>query len=164
MFDKDLGFRARNLFDTRIAAELAGSARSGLQAVVKEYADESISNPLNLQRSDWTERPLNLEALVYAINDVLHLLQVREALIARLENLSCLSWAVEEFERMQNVRFSPPDPELAFLSVKGSRDLGRRGLQSYGLYADPANAKQTSRPSAVQSHARFRFIHSGIRS
>ena len=127
-FDRDWGFRVNNLFDTRIADAFIGSERLGLQSVVEEYTGVALAKHRKLQRSDWTMRPLSFEALQYAANDVLHLLKVRNALSARLKKLSRLSWAQEEFKRMQNVRYIHPNRKLAFLMIKGSRDLDRRGL------------------------------------
>ena len=126
--DRDWGFRVNNLFDTSIAAAFAGSEQLGLQSVVEEHAGVELVKDRKLQRSDWTMRPLSPEALKYAADDVLHLLKVRESLSARLETLSRLAWAEEEFARMENVRHTPPERELAFLSIKGSRDLDGRGL------------------------------------
>ena len=126
--DRDWGFRVNNLFDTSIAAAFAGSEQLGLQSVVEEHAGVELVKDRKLQRSDWTMRPLSPEALTYAADDVLHLLQVRESLSARLETLSRLAWAKEEFARMENVRHTPPERELAFLSIKGSRDLDGRSL------------------------------------
>ena len=127
-FDRDWKFRVNNLFDTSIAAALDGTERLGLQSVVRKYAGEELEKNRKLQRSDWTMRPLSSEALKYAANDVLHLLKVREALSARLKELSRFAWVKEEFARLENVRHTPPDRELAFLSVKGSRDLDGKGL------------------------------------
>ena len=126
--DRDWGFRVNNLFDTGIAAAFVGSEQLGLQAVVEEHAGVALVKDRKLQRSDWTMRPLSPEALTYAGDDVLHLLQVRESLSARLETLSRLAWAKEEFARLENVKYTPPERELAFLSIKGSRDLDGRGL------------------------------------
>ena len=126
--DRDWGFRVNNLFDTGIAAAFVDSKQLGLQSVVEEHAGVELAKHRKLQRSDWTLRPLSPEALKYAADDVLHLLQVREALSARLKELSRLAWAEEEFARLENVRHTPPDRELAFLSIKGSRDLDGRGL------------------------------------
>ncbi len=126
--DRDWGFRVNNLFDTGIAAAFVGSEHLGLQSVVEEQAGVKLAKHKKLQRSDWTMRPLSPEALRYAADDVLHLLQVREALSERLKKLSRFAWAKEEFARLENVRHTPPDRELAFLSIKGSRDLDGRGL------------------------------------
>ena len=72
--DRDYGFHARNLFDTSTAATLVDAGpRAGLQTLVKIHAGVELAKPLNIQRSDWSIRPLNLEALKYAANDVLYL-------------------------------------------------------------------------------------------
>ena len=126
--DRDWGFRVDNLFDTGIAAAFVGSERLGLQSVVKEHAGVELAKQRKLQRSNWAIRPLRAEALKYAADDVLHLLKVREALSARLAELSRLAWVKEECARLENVRYSPIDRESAFLSIKGSRDLDERGL------------------------------------
>ena len=126
--DRDWGFRVNNLFDSGIAAAFVGSARLGLQSVVLEQLGIELPKPLELQRSDWTLRPLSPEALDYAANDVLHLSRVRETLASQLKELSRLEWAKEEFTRLENVRHAPADRESAFLAVKGSQGLDGRGL------------------------------------
>ena len=126
--DRDWGFRVNILFDSGIAAAFVGSARLGLQSVVLEQLGIELPKPLELQRSDWTLRPLSPEALDYAANDVLHLSRVRETLASQLKELSRLEWAKEEFTRLENVRHAPADRESAFLSVKGSQGLDGRGL------------------------------------
>ncbi len=127
-FDRDWGFRVNNVFDTSIAASLVGSQQLSLQAVVEEYVGVKLEKRRNLQRSDWTKRPLSPESMTYAASDVLHLPKAREELLARLTELSRLSWAKEEFEHLESVRYTPPDRELAFFSIKGSRNLDGRGL------------------------------------
>ncbi len=125
--DRDWGFRVENLFDTSIAAKLVGSAQLGLQPLVEQYAGVKLVKSRKLQRSDWTKRPLSPAAKTYAINDVLYLRQVRDALSVRLEELSRWEWAREEFERLAVVRHTPVNREATFLSVKGSHDLDGRG-------------------------------------
>ena len=88
--DRDWGFRVVGLFDTGIAAAFVGSSQLGLQSVVEQQIGLVLAKPRKLQRSDWTRRPLEPEALRYAADDVLHLQQVREALSARLQELSRL--------------------------------------------------------------------------
>ena len=126
--DRDWGFRVNNLFDTGIAAAFVGSTHLGLQSVLQEHTGLELAKPRELQRSDWTIRPLSPEALKYAADDVLHLPRVRDVLTARLEQLSRFEWAKEEFTRLESVRHTPSDRELAFLAMKGSRDLDGRGL------------------------------------
>ena len=125
---RDWGFRVDNLFDTSIAAAFVGSTQLGMQAVLKEHAGVELAKSRNLQRSDWTLRPLRPEALIYAADDVLHLSRVREVLNEKLRELSRLEWVMEECVRLQDARYAPPDREMAFFSIKGSRELSERGL------------------------------------
>ena len=66
--------------------------------------------------------------LRYAAQDVIHLGKLKAVLDARLARLGRTEWVREETERLAGVRYTPPDDEWGFLSVKGSRDLDGRGL------------------------------------
>ena len=128
-FDREWGFHPRNLFDIRMASALVNpQGPAGLPALAKEHAGVELAKELKIQRSDWSIRPLNSEELKYAATDVFYLLQIREALWVQLKALTRLSWAKEEFERLENIRYTHPDPKLSFLSIKGSRELDGRGL------------------------------------
>ena len=127
-FDRDWGFTVNNLFDTGVASALVGSTSVGLQSVLEEYINVVLTKERRLQRSDWTKRPLAPESIEYAANDVLHLPKLRDVLTMRLEKLSRLEWATEEFAFVENVRHTESDPTFDFLAVKGSRELDGRGL------------------------------------
>ena len=128
-FDREWGFRVGNVYDTSIAGRFTGMRRSGLDTVLLEGLGVTIKKSKNLQRADWTVRPLSAEAMAYAVDDVTHLVELREALGEKLESLGRASWVAEECERLEEVRYAPPDPpEVAFLFMKGSRDLDRRRL------------------------------------
>ena len=126
--DREWGFRCHNLFDTGIAAAFAGSERLGLAAVLKDHLDIDVGKSKKLQRSDWTRRPLSPELLRYAADDVRHLHRLRDLLHEKLDTLGRIEWVREECLRQAAVHHRAPDPETAFLSVKGSRELGGRGL------------------------------------
>jgi ribonuclease D len=126
--DRDWGFHVGNLFDTSIAAAFVGSERLGLASTLQDFMGVTIPKEKNIQRSDWSVRPLSDEALAYAAGDVRHLFGLRERLVARLRALDRIHWVREECDRLAEIRYNPPDPELAVFSVKGSRDLDGRGL------------------------------------
>lgn len=129
VIDREWGFRLKNVFDTSIAGRFCGFERSGLDTVLREGIGVIIQKNKSLQRADWSIRPLSARALAYAVDDVAHLVELREALMERLEGLGRAAWVDEECERIESVRFSPPDPpDVAFLSMKGSRDLDEQGL------------------------------------
>ena len=126
--DRDWGFRIRPLYDTSVAAQLAGIERFGLSALMEELLGVVIPKRVALQRSDWSRRPLSEPAMAYAAEDVARLIDVRDALDERLRALGRTAWAAEEFERLAEVRYDPRDPRTAFLSVKGASRLDGRGL------------------------------------
>ena len=126
--DRHYGFRIRNLYDTNIAARFAGITQVGLVALVKDLLGVSINKSKRLQRVDWGRRPLSAEALDYATTDVRHLLALRETLDQRLQALGRTAWVAEECARLEEVRYTAPDLETAYLSVKGAKNLDGCGL------------------------------------
>ncbi len=129
VLDKEWSFRVANVFDTSIAAQFCGMRRVGLDSVLLDALGVAIVKSKSLQRADWTVRPLPDEALQYAVDDVLHLQDLRAELGRRLEDLGRLEWVEEEFRRLESVRYRVPDPpDIAFLNAKGSRALGPQEL------------------------------------
>jgi ribonuclease D len=126
--DRHCGFRIRNLYDTNIAARFAGLPRVGLAALIEDLLGITITKNTRLQRSDWGLRPLSTEALDYAAADVSHLFALRENLSQRLRALGRTAWVAEECARLEEVRYAAPNPETAYLLVKGGHDLDERGL------------------------------------
>lgn len=127
ILDRDYGFHARNLFDTRIAAQLLGEPAIGLAALLEKHLGVTLDK--KYQRADWSRRPLPAEMLEYAATDTCYLLALREQLRADLEKLGRLSWAREEFRRLEGVRWTPVETNgSAYLRIKGARALNRRGL------------------------------------
>jgi len=127
IIDRDYGFHARHLFDTRIAAHLLGEPAVGLAALLEKHVGVTLDK--KYQRADWSRRPLPPEMLEYAATDTRYLLALREKLRALLEARGRLSWAEEEFQRLERVRWTPAEGNGdAYLRMKGARKLGRRGL------------------------------------
>jgi len=127
ILDRDYGFHARHLFDTRIAAHLLGEPAVGLAALLEKHVGVSVDK--KYQRADWSRRPLPPEMLDYAATDTCYLLALREKLRSALQSMGRLSWAEEEFERLEGVRWTPAETNGgAYLRVKGARALSRRGL------------------------------------
>jgi len=127
ILDRDYAFRARHLFDTRIAAQLAGEPAVGLAALLEKYTGVKLAK--EHQKADWSRRPLPPAMLAYAAADTEHLPVLREALRQRLTALGRLAWAEEEFEHLEDLRWTgAPDGADAFLRVKGAKALPPRPL------------------------------------
>ena len=123
---QDYGWKVRNIFDTRVAAQLLGIRAFGLAALLEKYFGLKLDK--KHQRADWSMRPLTPEMLEYAAQDTLHLLGLRDRLADQLVRVGRWEWAREEFVRLEEIRWEDEDESTAFLRIKGARDLNRREL------------------------------------
>jgi ribonuclease D len=126
LLHQDYGWRVRNIFDTRIAAQLLGIKTFGLAALLESNFGVKLDK--KHQRADWSMRPLTRDMLDYAAQDTRHLLALRDRMYEALDRKDRWSWAREEFARLEGTRWEPEDPALGFMRLKGARDLNRREL------------------------------------
>jgi ribonuclease D len=104
----ELGLVPARLFDTELAARLAGLPRVGLGAVVESLLGLSLQK--GHSAADWSTRPLPEDWLVYAALDVEVLVELRDALAAILEEQGKTEWARQEFEAI--LAAGPPAPKV----------------------------------------------------
>ncbi|MEP7325398.1 MAG: ribonuclease D [Gemmatimonadota bacterium] len=121
MLDRDYGFRARNIFDTRIAAQLINEPGIGLAALLEKYVGITLDK--RFQRADWSRRPLLPGMLEYAAMDTRHLPQLRDIMLEKLTQMNRLAWAREEFAKLEEVRWTPSVTEEGFWKIKGAKQL-----------------------------------------
>ncbi len=126
ILNRDFGFELHNLTDTMICAQLLGYEAIGLAALLQRHFGLAVDK--SHQRADWAQRPLGPELLAYAANDTHHLIELAAILRRELEALGRWEWALEEFERLESIRFAPSSDEEAWRKVKGSAKLERRPL------------------------------------
>lgn len=118
---------ARPVFDTQIAAALAGEpAQIGYAELARRTLGVTLAK--SHTRTDWSRRPLSGAQLEYALDDVRHLLPMREVLLERLGRLGRLQWLEEELEPLAGSRDLRVAPEEAWLRVKGLAALGPERL------------------------------------
>ncbi len=121
VLDRDYGFAARRVFDTRIAAQLTGEPAIGLAALLDKHLGVKLSK--THQKADWSQRPRPAGMLANAADDTRHLLELRDKLAAQLAGLGRTAWADEEFERLEHLRWTAGDGEEPFLRIKGAKQL-----------------------------------------
>jgi ribonuclease D len=127
LLDREFGFRATQLFDTRVAAQLLNEPGVGLAALIEKYLGVKLDK--RFQRADWSARPLSAGMLEYAAADTRNLLELRDILRNRLIELGRLAWAEEEFLLLEGVRWAGADEsEPAYLRMKGAKALRGRAL------------------------------------
>jgi len=128
MLRVSLGFIPRaDVFDTMIAAQLAGIEQIGLAALIERFFGMIVGK--EGQKSDWSRRPLTEKQLRYAVNDTRFLEQLADCLGGLLSERGRLEWHRESCRAMKEAtcRISSRDPEEAW-RIKGSGRLTRRQL------------------------------------
>ncbi|HWE41154.1 MAG TPA: ribonuclease D, partial [Gemmatimonadaceae bacterium] len=126
LLGQDYGWKTRNIFDTRVAAQLLGFKAFGLAALLDKYFGVTLDK--KHQRADWSMRPLTADMLAYASQDTMYLHDLRDQLHHELEKKGRVGWAKEEFARLEKTRWEPEDPASGYMRIKGARDLDRREL------------------------------------
>jgi len=123
---REAGLEPPRIFDTELAARLLGHERVGLGAVVEQTLGITLAKAHSA--ADWSTRPLPQGWLEYAALDVLHLIDVRDALAAELDEQEKTGFAQEEFEAVRT-RAPKPAREEPWRRLSGLHTVrGRRAL------------------------------------
>jgi ribonuclease D len=123
------------LFDTQLAAAFCGYGdQVSYAALVEEIAGIKLAK--SHTRADWQARPLSVEVLEYAMDDVRYLEVIQHQLTQELETAGRYEWFSEECARQLEPEFWRVDPEQAWKRLKGGGNL-------------PPQAQETARQLAV---------------
>ncbi|WP_018805897.1 ribonuclease D [Salinispora arenicola] len=148
----ELGLRPRRLFDTELAARLAGFERVGLAALTEHLLGFSLEK--HHSAADWSSRPLPESWLTYAALDVELLVELRDALEAELTRQGKAEWAAEEFAalvrngaRPPRVRAEPWRRTSGIHRVRGARAQAR--VRSLWYARDQIAARRDAAPGRV---------------
>ncbi|WP_117666697.1 ribonuclease D [Micromonospora sp. MW-13] len=148
----EVGLRPRRLFDTELAARLAGFERVGLAALTEQLLGFSLEK--HHSAADWSSRPLPESWLTYAALDVELLTDLRDALDAELTRQGKSAWAAEEFAalvrngaRPPRVRAEPWRRTSGIHRVRGARAQAR--VRSLWYARDQIAARRDAAPGRV---------------
>ncbi|XTZ16389.1 ribonuclease D [Micromonospora echinospora] len=148
----ELGLRPRRLFDTELAARLAGFERVGLAALTEHLLGYTLEK--HHSAADWSSRPLPESWLTYAALDVELLVDLRDALAAELERQGKQEWAAEEFAalvaagaRPPRVRAEPWRRTSGIHRLRGARAQAR--VRSMWYARDQIAARRDAAPGRV---------------
>lgn len=115
------------VFDTQIAAPLLGLGEQiGYAGLVAELLGVNLSKAHS--RTDWSRRPLSVEQIRYAADDVIYLDQLYQAMLPRLEKLDRLAWLQEDFAELASSALYENPPELAWQRIGGLSQLKSKQL------------------------------------
>jgi ribonuclease D len=152
----EIGLRPTRLFDTELAARLAGFERVGLAALTESLLGYSLEK--HHSAADWSTRPLPDSWLTYAALDVELLVDLRNLLAAELASQGKSEWAAEEFAALVAHGGAPPrlrpDPwrrTSGIHRVRGARALAR--VRALWYARDAVAARRDSAPGRVLADA-----------
>ncbi|MEY2535750.1 MAG: ribonuclease [bacterium] len=140
------GTPVRNIFDTQVAAGFAGRrAQLGYEALLSELTGVRLRKSASFTR--WDARPLSDEQVDYAREDVLHLLELADALQDQLGKRGRLEWAREECRALEEVS-DERDPEAIFARLPrvNSLDPAQRAVARELVEWRESVAREGDRP------------------
>lgn len=123
---RDFAIEVENLFDSQLACRFLGMKLTGLAALVNLFFDIKLEK--KFQKKDWSQRPLPLNMLEYAAQDVIYLNKLSSILEERLIETGRRDWFLEECSILSRVRAQASNGSPHYLKVKGASRLGRRSL------------------------------------
>jgi ribonuclease D len=148
----EVGMKPRRLFDTELAARLAGFERVGLAALTEQLLGYTLEK--HHSAADWSTRPLPESWLTYAALDVEMLTDLRDMLAAELDRQGKTGWAAEEFaalvasaDRAPRVRPDPWRRTSGIHRVRGARAQSR--VRALWYARDNVAARRDSAPGRV---------------
>ncbi|MBB5827913.1 ribonuclease D [Micromonospora carbonacea] len=148
----EVGLRPRRLFDTELAARLAGFERVGLAALTEQLLGFSLEK--HHSAADWSSRPLPESWLTYAALDVEMLTDLRDVLDAELARQGKSAWAAEEFaalvrsvDRPPRVRAEPWRRTSGIHRVRGARAQAR--IRALWYARDQIASRRDAAPGRV---------------
>ena len=123
IFYHDAGIFPRPLFDTQVAAMVAGFGdQAGYETLVRKIARAQVDKSSRF--TDWSRRPLSEAQKTYAIGDVTHLRQIYEWLKAELERTGRAPWLEEEMQVLTSPETYVIRPEEAWKRLKTRTSSG----------------------------------------
>jgi len=126
MLKTNLGVIPTTVFDTQIGARLLGVRKFGYGDLVAHYMDVHLEK--TSQKADWAKRPLTPVMEKYALNDVIYLLPMAEAIVSQLKEKGRYEWFRESCEAARAKAMEKKVEREDRWRIKGSGKLTPEGL------------------------------------
>ncbi len=129
LMKRTFDFIPPRLFDTQVAARLAGARQFGLAAMVENTFGVVLSK--QSQRANWGRRPLTQKMIDYAFYDVHYIIELADIYLGKLRELGREDWFLQICEDARQSVIDRPTANVDDLwRVAGSGKLKPRGLQT----------------------------------
>lgn len=126
LFSHHAGRLPKPFFDTQIAAAMVGyGAQTAYANLVQRIHGVKLDKAHTF--TNWSQRPLSKEQLVYALDDVTFLLPIYRHLRQKLTVMGRLQWVDEEFSRLEvALGAQARDPQERYQRIRGWESLKPR--------------------------------------
>lgn len=127
IFAERFGAVPPHVFDSQVAAAFLGyGMQISLADLVRDLEGVRLAKTQTV--SDWSTRPFTPRQIDYLVDDVVHLLPMRDKLTQRLERSGRLEWALEECALLADGERYRADERRAYLRIPGAMRMNRREL------------------------------------
>ena len=82
---KQYGIKIKSILDLKIFVDVLQFEKKSLGAVLSELFNIEIQKKKNFQRYNWVRRPIDEDAIYYALSDVEHLFRLKDELIRLIQ-------------------------------------------------------------------------------
>jgi len=108
----------KSILDLRPAAELLNYEKKDLHSVIAFELGIFLKKKRTFQKYNWIKRPVAEQAIEYALNDVMHLLALKDIILAKLFAKKLLEPFLLKNLQIQNKNYTR-DPEDKYRKING---------------------------------------------
>jgi ribonuclease D len=112
----------KSLLDLRPAVELLGYEKQDLHSIIGIELGLILENKDKFQKQDWTIRPISKKAIEYALDDVEHLIDLKQAMMKKLFDRNLLDVYWLKNLKIQNKDYTR-DPLDKYYKISGYDSL-----------------------------------------
>jgi len=112
------GIEIKSILDLRPAVELLDYEKKDLHSVVAVELGIFLEKKRKYQQYNWINRPVSEQAIAYALNDVLHLLHLKDIILAKLYARKLFEPFFLKNLQVQNKDYTR-DPEDRYRKISG---------------------------------------------
>ncbi|MFM7730464.1 MAG: hypothetical protein ACKO6L_05460 [Flavobacteriales bacterium] len=151
-----LGCQTRNIFDVQIAATISNHGARNLAALME--AETGLEMNKSQQQSDWSKRPLTDAQRLYVANDVIHLLDMADALEDRVQEKNLIHVLQEENKALEDIVLRDHRPRLKSFHYKLNTDEFCRVLLAALEWRDQVGRTLNLPPARIIDAERLEHI------
>jgi len=138
----------KSILDLRPAVEILDYEKKDLHSVIAAELGVTLTKKSKFQRHNWVKRPIDEEAIAYALNDVIYLYRLKDAIFKKLCARKLLDLYILKNLQVQQKDYTR-DPQDRYRRLKGYSSLSNVEKRTFRRVFDIREryAKRINMPS-----------------